>query len=232
MLCFVTCDARLPQPVWREMVAAAVAASLNSITVDGQESTNDTVIALANGASGVLPGEVGRARLSEALRAAFLMLAVGIVADGEGSTKVVRLDVQGARDPLEAERVARAVADSPLVKAAFYGEDPNWGRVVQAAGQALAGDESGAPGSSASGRADDGSGSSFEPDVAYGPLTLLRRGVPVELADPGREQLRARHGGPRDRARSFDLHRGAASSRVFFGDLTHQYVTFNAEYTT
>ena len=137
MLCFVTCDAAVAVDDWRTLLTAAVEESFNRITVDGQESTNDTVVGFANGASGVRLGKAGLGRLAEALDALLLALAVGMVADGEGATKVVRLTVDGARDAGEAERVARAVADSPLVKTAFFGRDANWGRIVQAVGQAL-----------------------------------------------------------------------------------------------
>ncbi len=95
------------------------------------------VVGLCNGASGVAPGDESLARLGEVLQAALLSLAVSIVADGEGSTRTMRLDVTGARDGGEAEAVARAVANSPLVKTAFYGRDANWGRIMQAIGQAL-----------------------------------------------------------------------------------------------
>lgn len=134
MLCFVQTDAVVaePEPVLRR----AVAESFERITVDGQMSTNDTVVLQATGAS-------GRPLPDGLLDAALLQLALEIVADGEGSTRVGRIDVTGARDAEEAERVARAIANSPLVKTALYGRDPNWGRIAQAAGMALAGEEIG-----------------------------------------------------------------------------------------
>ena len=138
MLCFVTSDAVIAHDEWQELVRDAVAASFNRITVDGQESTNDMVLALANGASGVRLDDEGRQRIGAALRAALVSLAVAVAADGEGASTVVRLTLTGADGDAEAEAVARAIADSPLVKTAFYGDDPNWGRVAQAAGQALA----------------------------------------------------------------------------------------------
>jgi glutamate N-acetyltransferase/amino-acid N-acetyltransferase len=250
MLCFVTCDAVVPARAWRAMTAAAVASSFNRITVDGQESTNDTVIALANGASGVALDAASLAALQRVLETALLMLAVAIVADGEGATKVVRLDVAGARDPLEAERVARAVAGSPLVKAAFYGEDPNWGRVVQAAGQALAFSRSGdaRPAPCAPGIAhrpvfapgipdrpvcapDVARRPVLAPDVAYGPLMLVRHGVPLSLSEDERRRL-VHLMGEQEIELRVGLGRGESSARLFFSDLTHQYVTLNAEYTT
>jgi glutamate N-acetyltransferase/amino-acid N-acetyltransferase len=198
------------------MVVAAVARSFNRISVDGQESTNDAVIAFANGASGVRPDDAGLNTLSTTLRAALLALAVAIVADGEGTTKVVRLAVAGARDSEEAEAVARAIGNSPLVKAAFYGEDPNWGRVVQAIGQTLA-------------RAGDTS--PVIADVDYGPVRVFSAGAPVVVGDEAQQLLREVMVQP-EMELVVDLHRGSAGAILYFSDLTHQYVTFNAEYTT
>jgi glutamate N-acetyltransferase/amino-acid N-acetyltransferase len=131
MLCFVQTDGVVEDA--EDRLRAAVAASFERITVDGQMSTNDTVVLQATGASGKpLPDGL--------LEAALLQLALEIVADGEGSSRVGRIDVTGARDADEAERVAREIANSPLVKTALYGRDPNWGRIAQAAGKALAGE--------------------------------------------------------------------------------------------
>jgi glutamate N-acetyltransferase / amino-acid N-acetyltransferase len=131
MLCFVQTDAVVEAP--EERLRAAVAGSFERITVDGQMSTNDTVVLQASGAAGK--------PLPEGLLEAVLMqLALEIVADGEGASRVGRIDVSGARDGEEAERVAREIANSPLVKTALFGRDPNWGRIAQAAGKALAGE--------------------------------------------------------------------------------------------
>ncbi|MGZ5321195.1 MAG: bifunctional ornithine acetyltransferase/N-acetylglutamate synthase [Solirubrobacterales bacterium] len=132
MLCFVQTDARIDDV--EATLRHAVAGSFERITVDGQLSTNDTVLLQATGASGSpLPEGL--------LEAVLLQLALEIVADGEGAGRVGRVEVQAARDPGEAERVARAIANSPLVKTALTGRDPNWGRIAQAAGMALAGEE-------------------------------------------------------------------------------------------
>jgi len=134
MLCFVQTDAAVSDP--DATLRAAVAGSFERITVDGQMSTNDTVLLQASGTSGVpLPDGL--------LEAVLLQLALEIVADGEGASRVGRVEVRGAAAATEAERVARAIANSPLVKTAVYGHDPNWGRVAQAAGQALAGEDIG-----------------------------------------------------------------------------------------
>jgi glutamate N-acetyltransferase / amino-acid N-acetyltransferase len=132
MLCFVQTDAEIDDPELR--LRGAVAASFERITVDGQMSTNDTVLLQSSGTAGEpLPEGL--------LETVLLQLALEIVADGEGATRVARVTVEAARDEAEAERVARAIANSPLVKTALFGRDPNWGRIAQAAGQALAGEE-------------------------------------------------------------------------------------------
>jgi glutamate N-acetyltransferase/amino-acid N-acetyltransferase len=132
MLCFLQTDAQVPEP--EAALRAAVADSFERITVDGQMSTNDTVLLQATGSS-------GRPLPAGLLDAVLLQLALEIVADGEGATRVGRIQVTGGASSEEAERVARAIANSPLVKTAFYGRDPNWGRIAQAAGMALAGEE-------------------------------------------------------------------------------------------
>jgi glutamate N-acetyltransferase / amino-acid N-acetyltransferase len=132
MLCFIQTDAVVDDP--DATLRAAVASSFERITVDGQLSTNDMVLLQATGASGQpLPDGL--------LDATLLQLALEVVADGEGASRSARVEVREAANPDEAERVARAIANSPLVKTALYGRDPNWGRVAQAAGMALAGEE-------------------------------------------------------------------------------------------
>jgi glutamate N-acetyltransferase/amino-acid N-acetyltransferase len=132
MLCFVQTDAVVDDP--DAVLRSALAGSMERITVDGQLSTNDTVMLQATGTAGaVLPKGL--------LDAVLLQLALEIVADGEGATRVGRVQVTAAADDDEAERVARAIANSPLVKTALFGRDSNWGRIAQAAGMALAGEE-------------------------------------------------------------------------------------------
>jgi glutamate N-acetyltransferase/amino-acid N-acetyltransferase len=132
MLCFVQTDAVVNDA--DEALRAASDASFERITVDGQMSTNDTVLLQATGTAG--------APLPEGLLEALLLqLAIEVVADGEGSSRVGRIQVDGAASAAEAERVARAIANSPLVKTALFGRDPNWGRIAQAAGMALAGED-------------------------------------------------------------------------------------------
>jgi len=186
LLCFVQTDAEVADP--EAELRRAVAGSFERITVDGQMSTNDTVLLQASGEAGApLPDGL--------LDAVLLQLALEVVADGEGATRVGRVEVSGAASTEEADRVARAIGNSPLVKTALYGRDPNWGRVAQAAGMALAGQQ----------LAELGPG---EIDAA----DLASEAPEVEL--------------------SVRLDRGEAAGHVFFCDLTHDYVTLNAEYTT
>jgi len=132
MLCFVQTDAVVEGA--DALLRAATDASFNRITVDGQMSTNDTVLLQASGTSGQpLPEGL--------LEAVLKQLAIEIVRDGEGAARAARIEVSEAATPAEAERVARAIANSPLVKTALFGRDPNWGRIAQAAGAALAGEE-------------------------------------------------------------------------------------------
>lgn len=132
LLCFVQTDAALDDP--EDELRAATEASFGRITVDGQQSTNDAIFLQATGTAGLpLPDGL--------LDAVLLQLAVEVLADGEGATRVARVAVTGARDSEEGEQVARAVANSQLVQTAIFGRDPNWGRIVQAAGMALAGQE-------------------------------------------------------------------------------------------
>ena len=224
-LSFVTCDAALEADEWHELACEAVGVSFNRITVDGQESTNDMVLALANGASGVRLDDDGRRLVGEALKAAMISLAVAVAADGEGASTVVRLSVSGASDAGEAEAVARAIADSPLVKTAFYGDDANWGRVAQAAGQALS-------------RLQRGPVHTIRPlalplhlDIAFGPVTVVAGDRQRPLTAGEAAQLRDHLELP-EVDLSVHLHRGEAATHLYFSDLTHQYVTLNAEYTT
>jgi glutamate N-acetyltransferase/amino-acid N-acetyltransferase len=132
LLAFVQTDARIDDPEGELRDAAAT--SFERISVDGQLSTNDTLILQAT-------GEAGRPLPAGLLVAVLLQLALEVVRDGEGATRSGRVEVAEAADAEEAERVARAIANSPLVKTALFGRDPNWGRIAQAAGMALAGEQ-------------------------------------------------------------------------------------------
>jgi glutamate N-acetyltransferase/amino-acid N-acetyltransferase len=137
MLCFIVSDIALPAALMQDMLKTAVDRSFNRITVDGDMSTNDTVLFLANGASGVAADNPdGRRALQEVLDEALLELARLCVKDGEGATKLVEVRVRGALSDPDARRLADAVANSSLVKTALFGQDANWGRILAAAGRA------------------------------------------------------------------------------------------------
>ncbi len=163
MLCFVQTDGLIERPA--EDLRRAVDGSFERITVDGQMSTNDTVLLQSSGLS-------GRKLPEGLLDLVLLQLALEIVADGEGATRVGRIEVTGAADGPEAELVARRIANSPLVKTALLGRDPNWGRIAQAAGAALAGQDVGELGPEVIG-ADELAGDATEAELSL----ALDRGV-------------------------------------------------------
>ncbi|WP_322799053.1 bifunctional glutamate N-acetyltransferase/amino-acid acetyltransferase ArgJ, partial [Thermoflexus sp.] len=136
MLALITTDAEIDPDHLEVLLRAAVDTSFHRISVDGDQSTNDTVMILANGAAGARVDERSMPLFQEALTDLCMELAKAIVQDGEGATKLVEIRVRGARTPEEARWIARHIARSPLVKTAFYGEDPNWGRILAAAGAA------------------------------------------------------------------------------------------------
>src|SRR5215510_2008397 len=188
MLAFVTTDAAVPQPLLSRALAEVVDETFNAITVDGDTSTNDTVILLANGASGATIGDAEYAPFVKALRAVCLELALGIVRGGEGATKLVTVSVTGAASGDDARRTAKAIANSPLVKTAIHGGDPNWGRLIAVAGRA---------------------GVAFNPGgakVTIGPVVLFENGRPYdERASEAAEYLKRK-----DVAVSVDLGAGSA----------------------
>ena len=136
MLAYITTDANIDKIEFQTIVKNAVSNSFNKITIDGDTSTNDTVIALANGMSGVNVTVEKHPEFVEAINEICLDLAKKIVIDGEGATKFIEINVAGTKTDFEAEKIARTIANSPLVKTALYGENPNWGRVAAAAGRA------------------------------------------------------------------------------------------------
>lgn len=130
MLCFITTDAQVTAPQMQAILDKATRTTFNAASVDGDTSTNDTVMLFANGKSGVYNAQA----FEEALHTIMLFLAREMVRDGEGATKLVTYNVTGAKDDAEAEKVAKALSDSLLVKTALYGEDPNWGRIASTVG--------------------------------------------------------------------------------------------------
>jgi glutamate N-acetyltransferase/amino-acid N-acetyltransferase len=210
MLGFLTTDAAVPRPVLERALRDAVDDTFNAITVDGECSTNDCVMVLANGASGATIDESSYDTFAHALRAVSLRLALGIVRGGEGATKLITVAVTGAASTDEARRAAKAIANSPLVKTAIHGGDPNWGRLVAVAGRA---------------------GVAFELSraaVRMGTTVLFENGRPHDEAAPEAAAY-LKH---KDILVSVDLGAGSASSTVWTCDLSAEYVRINAEYRT
>jgi glutamate N-acetyltransferase / amino-acid N-acetyltransferase len=212
MLCFVETDAALDHTTLERLLKGAAARSFERISVDGQLSTNDSLFALASGASGheVHPGTDDERSFAAALTALLRQLAIEIVADGEGTTRVARLAVRGPGAAVEP--VARAVGNSPLVKCALYGGDPNWGRIMQAAGQALL-------------------DTSAEIDLSIEGLPVARRGVEARLDDSERQRVESAMRQPEVEL-VLELPGGDEETELFFCDLGHEYVSFNSEYST
>lgn len=205
MLCVLTTDAALPASEYQPLLRDVADRTFGRITVDGCQSTNDAVLLLSTGTVPVTPE-----RFARGLTAVCAELAEAIVRDGEGATRVLHVTATGARTEADALGVARAIASSALVKTAVAGGDPNWGRVLAAmgAGPVL-----------------------FDPervDVSYGAVTVCRGGV-VAAFDPA--EAAAGLAGP-DVELTVDLGLGMAEATVLTCDLTQEYVTINAEYTT
>ena len=221
MLCFLTTDAAIESRALQASLTEAVAASFNRITVDGDMSTNDTVLLLANGAAGNgLLGSVQRAgargardlqTFQAALNFVCLELAKLIVRDGEGVSRFVTVRVKGAKSASEAEAAARAVANSALVKTSWHGGDPNWGRIIDALGYSAA--------TVVEQRVDLGYSAPGSRDI----LWSLKRGQPTRATF---KQLCAAVA-----AKEFDLHIqlnvGRAAALIYSADLTEEYVAFN-----
>jgi glutamate N-acetyltransferase/amino-acid N-acetyltransferase len=211
MFCFVQTDAVLAPETADLLLGVTVKRSFDRISVDGQLSTNDTAILMASGASGVRvePESDDELRLGETLDAVLRQLALMIVRDGEGADRVARVVVRGGHD-LHVEGAARAVANSPLVKAALHGGDPNWGRMAQAVGMALPGT---AP-------------LAFDVEVEGVPVCSAGVGLDYDesrLAEAvGREEVEYVIGLPGE----------GHETEVFFSDLSCEYVKINAEYST
>ena len=210
MLGFVTTDAAVPHALLTRALRDVVNETFNAITVDGECSTNDCVMILANGASGVTIDEQSYDVFVETVKAVCLPLALAIVRGGEGATKLVTVNVTGAASPDEARRCAKAIANSPLVKTAIHGGDPNWGRLIAVAGRA---------------------GVAFElerAEVTIGPIVLFKNGRPYDDAAPEAAGY-LKHS---EISVGVNLGVGSASSTVWTCDLSADYVRINAEYRT
>ncbi len=214
MLGVITTDAAVDAETLDSLLRTAVNASFNRISVDGDTSTNDTVMLLANGASGIeMAGSESIGLFSEALSFVCIQLAKMIIRDGEGATKFVTIRVRGGGSEADAHAVAMTIATSPLVKTAFAGSDPNWGRILAAAGRAGI------------------------------PFDQSRTGLWIGLSEPCDLQLVA-HGTPTDYQEAdaaavfsqesfmieLDLGAGDGQVTVWTTDLTHDYISINADY--
>jgi len=216
LLGLLTTDAAIAPDDLDALLRDAVAGSFNAISIDGDTSTNDTVLLLANGAANVgLSDAESRARFAAALTDLCVQLAQMIVRDGEGATRVVTVRVTGAASAADARRVADTIATSPLVKTAFAGGDPNWGRILAAAGR---------------------SGAAIEPErlslwvgaPGAEPLQLVHAGTPTAFGEADAAAVFAR---PEFTAH-VDLGLGDGEATLWTTDLTHEYVTINADYRT
>ncbi len=212
MLCFITTDAAIPAPLLGECLRKSAETSFNRITIDGHTSTNDTIAIIANGASGIAispNGSEGKI-FQQGLDYVTSYLAKAIVRDGEGATKFIQIDVVGARSRADAVKIARSIADSPLVKTAINGEDPNWGRIVSAAGYAGVNlDES-------------------KTNLYINDILIFSKGVPTQdnlsviSASMKAKDINLR----------LELGLGSSADTIWTCDLSHEYVTINAEYHT
>lgn len=213
MFCFVETDAEVDHATLDLLTGVCVKRSFDRISVDGQLSTSDTVIAFANGAAGIRiePESPDELALGQAMDALLRQLALEMVADGEGATRVGRVVVRGATEAVEP--VARAVADSPLVKSALLGADPNFGRILQSVGQAL------------------GAGAPFVVDLSIEAIQVASAGVVIDLDAETWRTLERAVESPEVEI-DLALPGEGGETEVFFSDLTHEYVTINSEYST
>jgi len=210
MLVYVLTDAAVEPALLDGYLQPAIEVSFNRISVDGDTSTNDTVLLLASGASGVTLGP-GNAEFAAALTQVCTSLARQVVADGEGITHVVELHIEGAATDADALKVAKAIAHSPLVKTAWAGGDPNWGRLAAAIGY---------------------SGAQVDPDrfdIHFGDLPICRDGGRAPEFD---EAAAHDYIAQREFSITIQLHQGPGSCLFWTTDLTHEYIHINADYSS
>jgi glutamate N-acetyltransferase/amino-acid N-acetyltransferase len=214
LLAFVTTDARIAPPLLTRALKQAADLSFNRITVDGDTSTNDMVLLLANGCAGnrelSAAPDPGYEAFCAALEDVMRRLSKMIVTDGEGATKFVEIRVTGARNDADADRAARAIANSSLVKTALHGEDANWGRILAAVGY---------------------SGIAFDPaetSIDFGDLPVLRRQFGIDFSEERAKEVLGR----KEIAVTVNLHQGGGEAFVWTCDLSAEYVAINANYRT
>ncbi|MBI3303756.1 MAG: bifunctional glutamate N-acetyltransferase/amino-acid acetyltransferase ArgJ [Deltaproteobacteria bacterium] len=214
MLCYVMTDAYISRAALEQILRNGLADSFNVITVDGDTSTNDTVMLMANGRAGnreVRAGGLGFTPLNNAVVEVLKEVARLVVKDGEGATKIVDIFVRGAKDDMEAQQVARAVAYSPLVKTAFFGGDPNWGRIVCAVGYA---------------------GAEVKPekvDILIDDVPIGKNGISTGAQSEAQAAQVMRQP---EFSVTIDLHLGRGRAHVITSDLSLAYVRFNSAYST
>ncbi|GAB4381093.1 MAG: bifunctional glutamate N-acetyltransferase/amino-acid acetyltransferase ArgJ [Elainellaceae cyanobacterium] len=222
MLAFVTCDAAISPHLWQDMVSRAADKSFNQITVDGDTSTNDSLIALANGESrtpAITEPGASADTLEAALTEVCMHLAKAIARDGEGATCLIEVQVSGAADDESARKIARTIAGSSLFKAAVYGRDPNWGRIAAAAGRADV---------------------PFEQDdlrIQLGDFLLMEHGQPLPFDRAAasnyiKQAAAAAYLKDDTVLVSVSVGSGHGSGRAWGCDLSYDYVKINADYTT
>ena len=214
VLAVVTTDAAVSPDVLQKALTDAVEVSFNRITVDGDMSTNDMLVVLANGMAGNPQVTSAEGPAYEAfaagLAAAALNLAKKVAKDGEGATKFIEIEVQGALDEADAKKAGMAIANSPLVKTAFFGQDPNWGRILAAAGY---------------------SGAALDPEktnLMIGGVQIAAGGLRADFDDKALRSVMAE----REIKVVIDLGVGAAAATVYTCDMSYEYVKINGEYTT
>jgi len=212
MLCFILTDINIELPELKKALSCSVEGSFNRITVDGDTSTNDTVFILANGAAGnEIPDDDSCAEFQKGLEKVMSELATMIVKDGEGATKVIYLTVKGAASPEDALAAARTIANSSLVKTAFYGQDPNWGRIMGALGR---------------------SGIEMKEetvDIWIDDVKIVENGLGLGSE---KEEMAAHRMKNLEFSLTVELNQGDFFDRVTTCDLTHEYVSINADYRT
>jgi glutamate N-acetyltransferase/amino-acid N-acetyltransferase len=208
---FVMTDAVIPPAPLRAMLKRSVERSYNRISVDGDTSTNDTLLLLANGASGVRPDPKEMTLMEEGIAGVMESLAMAIARDGEGARKLVTILISGAPTDDAAGRMARSIANSPLVKTAIAGSDPNWGRILSAAGN---------------------SGVAFDPakvDIHMQGVAVCRGGLAAPFAE---SELKSRLDAPECEIRLSIRGKGKGAARFWTCDLTEDYIRINASYRT
>ena len=212
-LAFVATDANISPSVLQKTLRDVTTRTFNAISIDGDTSTNDTLLVLANGAAGaptIKAGSAAHRAFRKALEEVCRSLALQIVADGEGAQRVIEIEVRGAKSESAARRIAQTIATSPLVKTAFAGGDPNWGRIFAAAGRA---------------------GVKFDPDrvdIHMAGIPVLRRGQPLDFNERAASNRLLEKSVPI----VVNLHAGRAMARYWTCDFTAEYVRINASYRT